>query len=97
MILFDTPRACVGADAFRRYKRTAHLGSTLRGTEGTAELLAFAARIGLKAEWLQASGDAKEHFDLFDGRIGAARALGAIEVTPREFVRQVVTPKREGS
>lgn len=92
MIVFDTPRST----AYRHFRMTAHLGSTEPGEAGRQELLDFAGRIGLRARWLQAEGTPKEHFDLFDRRIDRARAAGAKEVTARDFVRQVVRPKRAG-
>ncbi len=69
--------------------------STLLGAEGTTELLAFGARIGLKARWLQNRGEPTEHWDLFDGAIDRARrAGGAEEVTGRDLIERVVRPKR---
>jgi len=91
MILFDTPRPT----DFRRFTRTAHLGSTLPGAAGTTELLAFARRIRLEHSWLQFRGTPKEHFDVFDDRIEAARQAGAEEVSPKDFVRRVVSPKKD--
>lgn len=90
MIVFDTPRPV----RFRHFRRTAHCASTLPGEAGTQELLDFARRIGLRAEWIQKPGTPGEHFDLFDGRIGAAARAGAEEIAPREFVRVVVQAKR---
>lgn len=97
MIVIDTPRALSRAERrgrLRRFRRTAHLGSTLRGPEGTAELLQFARSIGLRDAWLQSAGTPTEHFDVFDSRIPAALEAGAHQVTPREFVALVVKPKR---
>lgn len=68
--------------------------STLIGVDGTAELLAFGRQIGLKESWLQERGDPREHFDLFDGAIERARAAGAVEVTGRALIEQIVLPKR---
>lgn len=74
MIVMDTPRW----DTFRgRRIWTAHLVSTLLDEEGTAELLAFATRLGLKASWIQHQGEAKEHFDLMGGKVAEAEAAGA--------------------
>jgi hypothetical protein len=91
MIVIDTPRPV----RFRRFQRTAHCASTLKGDEGTRELLAFALRVGLREDWLQHRGTPREHFDLFDAAIERAIAAGAVQVTPREFVARVVLPKRE--
>lgn len=90
MILHDVPRAC----SFRRFRRTAHLMSDLLGEEGTRELDAFAASIGLRAEWRQNSGSESEHYDLFDGAIGRAVDAGSTEVTGRDLIERVVRPKR---
>ena len=91
MIVFDTPRPV----NFRRFKMTSHCASTLPGAMGTTELLAFGYVIGLRSGWLQNEGTPTEHFDLFDGKIEAARRTSATEITPREFIAQVVRPKRE--
>lgn len=90
MLVFDRPRPV----KFRRFTTTAHLGSTLPGAQGTEELVKFGRSIGLSAGWLQHPGEPQEHFDLFDGAIDRARDAGAQEITPREFVHQVVIPKR---
>jgi hypothetical protein len=91
VIVFDTPRPV----RFRHYKRTAHCASDLPGEAGTRELLAFGKRIGLREGWLQHRGQPREHFDLFDGRIEAARKAGAVEIDRREMITRVVRPKRE--
>lgn len=93
MILFDHPRAA----GFRRFKLTAHMSSDQVGADGTAELLEFGRRIGLKPAWLQNAGTPTEHFDLFDGAIDRARAAGAVEVSGRDLVERVVRPKRAAS
>lgn len=90
MIVFDTPRTV----QYRRFRRTAHMASTLIGKQGTAELLTFARSIGLRPQWIQKRGDPHEHFDLFDGKIAAATDAGAKQITPRQFIEQVVWPKR---
>jgi hypothetical protein len=90
VILIDTPSPV----RFRRFKRFSHCMSDLPGVDGTAELMAFGRRIGLKAEWIQKMGSETEHFDLFDGAIDRALAAGAVEVAPRELITRVVQPKR---
>jgi Protein of unknown function (DUF4031) len=82
-ILLDTPRVYAGADDKRaprcfRGKLSCHMASDLLGAAGTAELLAFAKRIKLKAEWIQYPGTAREHFDLVGTRITAAVLAGAV-------------------
>lgn len=93
MILIDEPRDVT----FRRFKRTAHCMSTLLGAAGTAELVAFCRRLGMKPQWLQKPGDPTEHFDLFDGRLDAAIKAGAEVVSGRELVARCVTPKRRAA
>jgi hypothetical protein len=63
-----------------RNTRSCHMMSTLEGEEGTAELVAFAKRIGLKPEWIQKPGTTHEHFDLTERRRAAALKAGAHEV-----------------
>ncbi len=64
----------------------AHLVSDLHGDEGTRELIAFGARLGMKERWLQSRGTYREHFDLFGKHVEEARAAGAVELGRREFV-----------
>lgn len=74
MIVMDPPRP----DTFRGRKiTTAHLVSTLLGAEGTAELVAFAKRIGMKEAWIQHRGEPHEHFDLMGSKCDAAVEAGA--------------------
>lgn len=83
MILIDTPSRHV----FRgRIISSSHMCSDLPGPEGTAELLAFARRIGSKAEWLQNEGAWNEHFDVMNARYRTAIAAGARAVRPRDIV-----------
>ena len=70
----------------RRLGRSSHLVSDLPGEAGTAELVAFAKRIGMRATWLQKAGTAHEHFDVFEGRYPRAIAAGARVVTRSELV-----------
>jgi hypothetical protein len=82
-ILLDTPRVYAAADDKRaprcfRGKPSCHMQSDIPGGAGTAELLAFAKRIKLKAEWIQDAGTAREHFDLVGARISAAVLAGAV-------------------
>src|SRR5258707_8328455 len=63
------------------------------------ELRAFAAKIGLKAEWIQDPGGRHAHFDVTTGKRQQAIADGAKAVTWREagefFARQAVEEQRE--
>lgn len=54
-----------------------HLMSDAAGDEGTVELLAFARRLGLRAEWLQHPGKPMEHFDVTETKRQLALELGA--------------------
>lgn len=62
-----------------------HMCSTLHGEEGTAELVAFAVKIGMRRSWLQHPGDEYEHFDLFGDRRARAVRAGAVDVTARQI------------
>lgn len=57
--------------------------------DSTSELLEFAARIGLKAVWIQRAGRPGEHFDLTAPKRRLAVRAGAIEITSREGVEQM--------
>jgi hypothetical protein len=70
----------------KRMGDSCHMCSDLVGAEGTAELVAFAKRIGMREKWLQRPGTRHEHFDLFGARRGRAVAAGAREVTRSEMV-----------
>lgn len=69
--------------------RMAHLCA-----DSTAELLAMAARIGLKKQWLQNAGKWSEHFDVAQSKRRAALAAGAVPVTSKELVRILRAKKR---
>jgi hypothetical protein len=81
MIALDRPRPV----RFHHFTRTAHLISTIKSPHSTEELITFARRIGLRAEWIQYPGHWKEHFDLFDEAILRAKDAGAIEVSRRRL------------
>lgn len=91
MIVMDDPRW----EWFRGRKiLTAHLGSSILGPRGTEELLEFAARIGLKPEWIQHAGTWKEHFDLMGekckipGRYGVHPDTGGFVAAFRAKLRE---------
>lgn len=51
----------------------------------TAELVEFAARLGLKRSWIQNPGHVwKEHFDVTDSKRDLAIRLGAKPITMQE-------------
>jgi hypothetical protein len=52
-----------------------------------AELLAFAARLGMRAAWLQRDARGGAHFDLVPPRRARALELGAKEITARDAVQ----------
>lgn len=90
MIVMDPPRI----DVFRgRRVTTAHLLSTLHGKEGTRELVAFAASIGMDPAWIQRRGEPREHFDLLGKeRCGRAQAAGA--TVDRRLLAETLGAKR---
>jgi len=92
MILMDQRRI---ARFKGRLVQTAHLMSDLPGEAGTAELDAFARRIGIRTKWRQNSGTETEHYDLFGSRLDQAADAGAVVVTGRELIERVVFPKRK--
>jgi hypothetical protein len=49
--------------------------------DSTAELEAFARRLGLRSSWIQHPGTWSEHYDLTAGKRRHAVALGAVEIT----------------
>ena len=63
--------------------------SDLPGPAGTAELLAFARRIGSRREWIQHEGAWNEHFDVMGGRYDRAIAAGARPARPRDVLAAV--------
>lgn len=70
----------------KRLGASCHMCSDISGPEGTAELVAFAKRIGMREEWLQKPGTRHEHFDVFGSRRERAIRAGAREVTRAEIV-----------
>lgn len=74
--------------------RAAHLLSTIAGKHGRAELMAFAKRIGIRAEWLQHRQTPHEHFDLIGIKIEAAKSAGAKSITNHELA-EILRDKRE--
>lgn len=54
--------------------------------DSTAELVAFAVRLGLRASYLQHPGEWHEHFDVTAGKRHQAVRLGAKEIGYRQSV-----------
>jgi hypothetical protein len=48
--------------------------------DDSAQLLAFAARLGLHPHWIQHPATWKEHFDVTDRKRSEALRLGAVEI-----------------
>lgn len=69
-----------------KFKGCSHMISDLVGDDGSRELMTFARRIGMRAEWLQKAGTRHEHFDIFGSRRARALAAGCREVGRAEFV-----------
>jgi len=83
-VWFETP-ARHGARVRGRSVLSAHLMAST-----TEELIAFAARIGLREEWIQHRGEVKEHFDLLgEAKCEAAEKAGAERVTRAELVARM--------
>lgn len=81
MIITDPP-----VDYRGKFKWCSHLVSDLPGEEGSRELIAFARKIGMRKEWLQKSGAAHEHFDVYGKRRRRALGAGCIEVDRKRMV-----------
>lgn len=74
--------------------RAAHLLSTQAGRVGREELIEFATRIGMSANWLQKRGTVHEHFDIIGSRIERAAATGVARVDNRGLAT-IIKRKRE--
>lgn len=72
--------ALIPATVGRLRSRWSHLMSDLPGADGTAELVAFAARLGQRRAWIQYEGTWKEHFDLTENKRWQAIRLGAVQI-----------------
>ena len=72
---------------------SSHLFSDKPGKRGTRELIAFAAKIGLKPEWLQKPGTYQEHFDVINSRYGMALRGGAQKADMRKEL-EIMLAKR---
>jgi len=82
--------ARIPADVAGILARWSHLTADTR-----AELDAFAARLGLRPQWIQYPDSCLEHYDLTDSKRRLALRLGAIAITNGEAGHQVVA-KRQG-
>lgn len=57
--------------------------------DSSEELLAMADTIGVKRRWIQKPGTRREHFDICLSKRAAAVKAGAIEITWRDYARQI--------
>ncbi len=74
--------------AFGRMKMSHLMADT------TEELLAMVDRIGVQRKWIQAAGTPREHFDIAAVKRELAIVHGAIPVSSRFLVDEVVRRKR---
>lgn len=72
-----------------------HLLSDLPGEAGTAELVAFAERLGIEARWIQNPGTPTEHFDVREPTRQRALALGATPIRYGRAVAAITMAKRD--
>lgn len=71
-----------------------HLLSDLPGNDGTQELVAFAARLGIDARWIQNPGTPTEHFDITEPIRQRALVLGAVPIAYGRQVAALTMAKR---
>ena len=81
-VYVDPLLPCLTSKAWR-YTHSSHL---IGDTE--EELIAFAERIGLKAEWIQ-RGTSITHFDLNSSKRQQAVEAGAIEIDIKEMGKRI--------
>ena len=93
MIVMDQPHDWGGAFN-RRWGPSAHLISDLAGDEGSRELAAFVAAMGVAWAPVQHPGTYREHHDLAGEWLDRARALGAATLDRAAFVG-ILRRKRE--
>ncbi|GGA13891.1 hypothetical protein CYANOKiyG1_27390 [Okeania sp. KiyG1] len=60
----------------------------------TEELIEFAAKIGLKEEWIQVRGTWHEHFDVSQSKKKLAIKHGAIPINSRGLVKMMKELKK---
>jgi hypothetical protein len=81
MIVFDDP-----VTWSLKFGPSSHLASDLADRAAAhAELVAFAAHIGLRESWIQDAGTYQEHFDIFGAKLAAAAAAGARRISLHDF------------
>lgn len=62
--------------------------------DSTAELLAFARRLGLRSDWIQHAGTHREHFDVTTIVRAEAVRFGAVEITYPVGVAELIDRRR---
>ena len=89
------------ADNMRRYARVDRgSGCVVTGrwshllADSPAELAAFAARLGLRPEWIQFPSTAREHYDIVEAVRRRAVAAGAIPISYPRGTANLIATKR---
>jgi hypothetical protein len=83
-------------------RRRARVGRTVARwshlvADHPAELAAFAARLGLKPEWLQDAGKPSEHYDVADSVRVRALELGAVPMSYLTEMGRFIAAKRQNA
>jgi hypothetical protein len=84
----------------RRYGRLARGGRSFTGrwshlmADDPEELVAFAARLGLRPEWRQSPGTAREHYDVVETVRRRAVAAGAVPISYPHGTSNLIAAKR---
>ena len=66
--------------------------------DGPAELAGFAARLGLRPEWIQYPGTSREHYDIVEAVRRRAVAAGAVPISyPRGTGNLIATKRLQAS
>jgi hypothetical protein len=58
------------------------------------ELRAFAARLGMRPEWVQYPGHPREHYDLTEPKRAKAIELGAVQITYPHGIAELIARKK---
>ena len=65
--------------------------------DSSDELAAFAARLGLKPQWLQHAGTHREHYDVTDTVRKQALAAGAVSITYPRGTAELLDRRRRAA